>query len=158
MKQKDKLLIELIKSVKLDSPSSGFTKNVMGFLEEESQLVEEMDMILGKSDLLPVVSNDFSTKTMKVLEERLKKPVFQPLLTKKTRMILMCALVMGYTFLLFDHFFLKTLYVSNKSLFKVNWFEAISRIPTIFWISIFSFLILLLLDSNLKKKSFQILR
>lgn len=149
MKQKDQLLIELIKSVKLDNPSPEFTDTIITFLEEESSLDEQMDVILGfdqKMDLLPSVPDNFSSKTMEVLEERLNQPVFEPLISKKIKTVLMVGFILVYTFLLLDEFFLNALYLSGESLFRIEWFEEVSRIPSIFWISFFSLVILLSLD------------
>ena len=155
MKQKDKLLIKLIQSVALENPSAGFTDNVMAFLQEESSLEEEMDTLLARNlnkDLLPPVPHNFSTDTMEILGERFKKPVFEPLLSRKTRRILICLFVLGYTLLFLDAVFFNTLYISNASVFKVDWLKEVSKIPSIFWISIFSLTILLLLDYNFRSR------
>lgn len=160
MKPKDKLLIKLIQAVALESPSAGFSDNVMAFLQEESSLEEEMDTLLARNlnkDLLPPVPYNFSTETMEILGERFKKPVFEPLLSRKTRIILICLFVLGYTLLLLDAVFLNMLYISNTSLFKVDWLREVSRIPTIFWISTFSLMILLLWDYNFKSKPSMVL-
>lgn len=155
MKRKDKPLIELIQSVRLDGQSPEFTENVISFLKEEAAPVEEMNVILKhylKRNVLPEVCDDFSTKTMDALENRLQAPDFEPLVSKKTRTVVIILFAVGYSFLLLDELFLNLLYVADISLLSATWLIEVLNIPTIVWISVFSLTILLLLDLNVKGK------
>jgi len=154
MKQKNELLIQLIKTVQLDKPKSDFTENVIDFLKEENKLLVGKDLIYDyqlKKDLLPSLSNDFSTKTMFAIEDATKPPNFKPLLSKKTNTILISVFTAGYFFLLFDAFFLKIFYLTDKTFFKMERLQELLTLSPVFWISILSLTILLLLDSHIKK-------
>jgi len=154
MKRKDKLLIRLIKTVSLGKPKSDFTENVIAFLKEENTALEDCDWIYGnelKRASLPSLPNDFSAKTMLAIEDAIKPPVFKPLLSKKTSVILISAFSIGYFFVLFDAFFLKIFYLTDKTHFKMEWFQEILNISPVLWISILAVTILLLLDLNIKK-------
>lgn len=155
MKGKEESLIKLIQSARLEGPSPEFTENVIAFLKEEVSRVEDMNGILEhhlKGAVLPKVREDFSTKTMAALENRVQPPVFEPLIFKRTRTVLLVSFILGYGFLLLDELFLNVLYVSDESFFQFKWFTGAPNIHNTVWIGVFALMILLLLDAKLKRK------
>lgn len=155
MGQKDKLLIQRIKRIQLDKPSHDFTENVMDYLKEGQTLLKEKDLMYRynlKKEILPDVPDDFSTKTMEALANSTKKPVFEPLLSKRANAIFISTILIIYIFLLLDGLFFNTIHVSSKTLFKVTWFQDLLTVPPIFWVSIVTLAGLLLIDSVIRKK------
>ncbi|WP_405207058.1 hypothetical protein [Aquimarina sp. LLG6339-5] len=155
MKQKDKLLIKLIKTIQLDTPSTDFTENVIGVLKEENTLIEKKVDIIHRynldRDLLPSISNSFSAKTKEALQENLKEKVAKPLVPEKTKVILTSIFIIGYILLLLDELFLDIFYVSDKIFFRREWFQELLDTSSVFFIGAFSLIILLLLDVCIKK-------
>ena len=70
MKKKDRLLIQLIRTVELDKPNSDFTENVIDYLSDEHVLLKEAHLMKDnglKRDILPPLPNHFTTELMHCL-------------------------------------------------------------------------------------------
>ncbi len=154
MKQKDKLLIQLIKSVPSDKPSPDFTENVMDYLKEGQTLLKENDFIHQynfKKEILHDVSVDFTHKTMKALRDKVEKPTLEPLSSTKANTVLISIMSIIYICLLLDGLFFNTIQVSEKTWLKIAWFQDLFIIPPVFWVSVVTLAALLFMDSLIKK-------
>ncbi|NAS12147.1 hypothetical protein [Poritiphilus flavus] len=154
MKKKDKLLIQLIRTVELDKPSPGFTEDVMDCLRTENSFIEEKNTLFGynlNKDILPSLPDDFSTKTMHMLRGKEKKIVFKPLLSKRNGSVLISFFSIFYLFLWIDDLFLNIFHYSGRSLSTKVLFQGMFSIPPIFWMCTVALAMLLWLDYFIKK-------
>jgi hypothetical protein len=154
MKKEDEILAQILKVVKLDTPSTDFTKNLLDYLKIEEQLFLDMDSILHEKlnrKLIPTISNDFTGRVMVAIEERKSTSVFKPLISKKSRIAIFSVILINL-FILYQEATLEVFYISERTLDQITWFKDYFEISPILSVGFLCLASLLLLDSFLRKE------
>ena len=155
MKKEEEFLTQLIKTVKLDTLSSGFTDDIMDFLKMEEQFLSDKGSILHQKldrSLIPSTSDDFTGRVIIALEEKNATSLFKPLISRKNWIAIFSVFVLSSLFFMIKDAALEVVYISERTMNQIAWFIELFTIPSVLSISVLAFLSLLLLDVFLRQE------
>lgn len=155
MKKEDEILAQILKAVKLDTPSPDFTENLLDYLKMEEQLLSDKESILHQKldrNLIPSISDDFTSNVITALEDIKSTSVFRPLISRKSWVVIFSIIILVSLFFLHREASLEVFSISERTLDQITWFKELFAIPPVLSISFLCLSSLLLLDSFLRKE------
>ena len=158
MKKEEATLAQLLKTVKLDKPSSTFTEDLMDYLMMEEQILSDKKSILHQKldrSLIQPISDGFTSSVIIALEDRESVSLFRPLISKRYWIVIFTTIILCASFFLYGETLLDVFSISERALNQIEWFNQLFAIPSLLSISVLAFSSLLLLDFFLERKNFQ---
>ena len=155
MRKKDKLLIELIKTVKLNTPRIDFTENLMNYLKEEEQFLNDKNSVLYQrldKNNISSLPEEFVSHTMSALENKKTASIYKPLIPRKTGIVIAVLFIACYFFIASTENTSQMIHPIGKSLILLEWLQEVLVVLPMLSMSMFVIALLVFIDFFVKQK------